>query len=83
MNQNTTSHTRPDRQVYVDNRGKFPLEELRKYGSQWVAWSADGSAILAHDRDLLVVARQIKRAGLASAAVVLERIPAGGEVTIL
>ena len=32
--------------VYADNRARFPLEELRKYADQWVAFSLDGSRVL-------------------------------------
>ena len=33
--------------VYRENRAKFPVEELRKWDGQWVAFSADGQHILA------------------------------------
>lgn len=75
--------SQPDRRLYLENRGKFPLEELMNYGNQWVAWSADGSTIIAHHEDLLEVGRRIKEAGIDSTNVVLELIPAEGEVTLL
>jgi hypothetical protein len=37
----------PDPAVYAANKAKFPPEELRKYAGQWVAWSLDGTRILA------------------------------------
>ena len=36
------------RQEYLANRTMFPLEELAKYSGQWVAWSPDGTRIVAH-----------------------------------
>jgi hypothetical protein len=32
--------------VFLENREKFPSEELQKYAAQWVAWSPDGSRIV-------------------------------------
>jgi hypothetical protein len=36
-----------DAATYLKNRRAFPLEELEKYAGQWVAWSLDGSHIVA------------------------------------
>jgi hypothetical protein len=33
--------------VYERNRAQIPLDELKKYAGQWVAFSMDGSRILA------------------------------------
>jgi Family of unknown function (DUF5678) len=33
--------------VFIPNRQAFPLEELEKYAGQWVAWSPDGTHIVA------------------------------------
>jgi hypothetical protein len=74
---------RPDRSVYVENRSRFLPEDLLPYADQWVAWSADGSAILAHHRDLAEVARMIEAMGLGREDVVFDHIPPEGEVTTL
>lgn len=34
--------------VFLKNREEFPEEELMKYAGQWIAWSPDGTAIIAH-----------------------------------
>jgi hypothetical protein len=33
--------------IFIKNRQEFPLEELMKYAEQWVAWSPDGTKIVA------------------------------------
>jgi hypothetical protein len=63
-----------DRQVYVDNRSKFMPEDLLPYAGQWVAWSADGSRIVAHNADLGQVVREVERAGLQRDEVVFDHL---------
>lgn len=83
MNEKSPNKARPDRWVYVKNRSSVPLEELAKYGDQWVAWSADGSRIVAHHTDLLEVARMVKDQGVDEEDINYEWIPPGGEVETL
>ena len=33
--------------TFIKNRQAFPVEELMKYVDQWIAWSPDGTAIVA------------------------------------
>ncbi len=72
-----------DPNKYRENRSNFPLEELVPYGDQWVAWNSDATKILAHHEDMLQVTEMLKAMGMASAEVVLEWIPPGGEVDSL
>ncbi len=37
-----------DMSVYLKNRLQFPLHELAKHAGEWVAWSPDGTRIVAH-----------------------------------
>jgi hypothetical protein len=37
--------------VFESNRRAFPDEELLKYAGQWIAWSPDGTAIVAHSAE--------------------------------
>jgi hypothetical protein len=69
--------------VYRRNRDAHSLEELARYGDQWVAWSADGRDIVAHHADPNVVWDEVKAKGLSSEDVVVEWIPPGGEVECL
>ena len=34
-----------------ENRNRFPAEELEKYRGQYIAWSLDGTRIIAHADD--------------------------------
>jgi hypothetical protein len=84
MNDKPRDKVKPDRRVYVENRGKFPLEELNKYAGQWVAWSLDGSRIVAHHEDLGEAVRQVEAAGLDREDVIFDCIPPeGAGMTIL
>jgi hypothetical protein len=38
-------------QVYLKNRLAFPLEELAKHRGEWVAWSPDGTRLVAASPD--------------------------------
>jgi len=39
-------------QQYLKNRVAFPLAELAKHRGKWVAWSPDGSRLVASSPDL-------------------------------
>jgi hypothetical protein len=78
-----SENTKPDRKVYVENRTKFLPEDLLPYANQWVAWSADGSRIVAHHPNLAEVARQVEAQGLEREDVVFDHLPPEGEVTTL
>ncbi len=69
----------PDRDTYLKNRYSFPLDELTRLADQWVAWSADGTKIVAHDRDLQRVTERVRAAGFGSEEVNFEFIPPGDE----
>jgi hypothetical protein len=47
MNANSARPEPPDLSHYEENRSKFPLEELAKYGGKHVAFSSDGTRIVA------------------------------------
>ena len=69
--------------VYVANRAKFLPEDLIPYEGQWVAWSLDGSRIVAHHEDLEQVEREVQQAGLTLEDVIFDSIPPGGVVETL
>jgi LDH2 family malate/lactate/ureidoglycolate dehydrogenase len=74
---------RPDTRLYSANRSKFPPEELAKYAGQWIAWSADGTRILAHGEDQDAVEAELRAAGIAYSEVVWSSVPPLEEDTLL
>ena len=83
MSETATNKTPVDRQVYVTNRGKFLPEDLQPYAGQWVAWSADGSRIVAHNIDLGQAVREVEQAGLQREDVVFSHLPMNLEVDFI
>ena len=65
-----------DANLFNINRNKVPLTELQKYAGQWVAWSADGTRIVASHPDMLALCDIIDRSGLKPFEVVLSQIHA-------
>ncbi len=59
---------------HVTNRNAVPTEELLKYENQHVAWSLDGTHILAGDEDPLKLVAQLTAAGYRSDEYVLSFI---------
>ena len=48
---------------HIENRNEFPVEELLKYEGKYVAWSLDGTRILAGDKDPLRLDASLTAAG--------------------
>jgi hypothetical protein len=48
---------------HSENRNRFPPEELEKYRGQWIAWSLDGTRIIAHSDDPDALPALILQAG--------------------
>jgi hypothetical protein len=63
----------PDPQ-FLENRNKFPTEELWKYAGQHVAWSWDGTRILASAPDEAQLYRKMAEAGIDPQRVVLDYV---------
>jgi hypothetical protein len=58
--------------TYETNRAKFSLAELQKLAGQWVAFSLDGSRILASAETLATLEKQLAAAGVDAELVALE-----------
>ena len=65
-----------DANLFNINRNKVPLSELQKYAGQWVAWSADGTHIVASHPTMLGLCDLLDKEGIDSMSVVLSEIHA-------
>jgi hypothetical protein len=59
---------------YRQNRARFPASDLKRYGGQWVAFSADGRRVVASGESLAQVSERVSAAREDLREVVLERI---------
>ncbi|HXG10297.1 MAG TPA: DUF5678 domain-containing protein [Gemmataceae bacterium] len=64
------------------NRNALPEEELKKYYGKHVAWSLDGTRIVASGEDDFEVFKAIEAAGYTSDQVVLSYIPFPDEIIL-
>jgi glucose/arabinose dehydrogenase len=71
-----------DMQQFLTNRQQFPPGELAKYAGKYIAWSPDGTLILASDDDLEKVAAAVEDQGYDSAEIVLSSVPFPDEVVL-
>src|SRR3954464_13485565 len=53
-----------DMGVYAMNRAKFPVEELAHYRGEHIAFSADGTRIVAHGTDRAAVIAELQKRGI-------------------
>jgi len=66
-----------------ENFNKFPPEELFKYAGQYVAFSLDGSVILASGADWLEMEDRLKELGIDPSRVIGAYMPREDEHTLL
>jgi hypothetical protein len=64
--------TMPDLSSFRENKNKFPPEELARYVGQHVAWSPDGTRILASGDSMSAVDEQLQAAGIDPSMVVFD-----------
>jgi hypothetical protein len=60
---------------FYENQRNFPPEQLRQYAGRYVAWSLDGSRILASAETMEAVEQQLIAAGIKPSHVVGDYIP--------
>ena len=65
-----------DGNLFIVNRNKFTYEQLAPYAGQHVAWSTDGTRIIAHHADVAELFRTVEAMGLAGDEVVFDYLPA-------
>jgi hypothetical protein len=71
-----------DMQLYLRNRRTFSLDELDKYAGKYVAWSPDGTRIIASADDLSTLCRAVDSTAFDPADVVMEPVPLPDEVVL-
>jgi hypothetical protein len=69
-------------QTWLKNRQKFPPQELMKYAGRYVAWSPDGTRIIASDEDEERLDELMKAGGHDPAQVVVSFVPFPDEVVL-
>ncbi len=70
MSETKKSMNPPDLSLYEHNRSQFSLEELAKYAGQHIAFSADGTCILASGSSMDEVEQKLEAAGIDPSQVV-------------
>jgi hypothetical protein len=70
-----------DLEQFMSNRNAFPREELAQFLGKHVAWSEDGSRILAADSDPLKVIAALKAAGYDPGETMIEAITSPDEIS--
>jgi glucose/arabinose dehydrogenase len=70
MSANNERPEPPDLSQYEENRRKFPLDELAKYWGKHVAFSPDGTRILASGDSIAEVDDKLDAAGIHFSQVV-------------
>ena len=69
--------TNADYLTFVENREKFPWDELKQYAGQQIAWSWDATKILAFGCDHEEVFRKLDAAGIDPSEVVFDYVDDG------
>lgn len=69
-------------ELFARNRAQFPDDELRKYGGKWVAFSGDGTRIVASAERLEDLDRAVIEAGEDPQEVGLEKVHSDDGVLI-
>ena len=75
MSANGPEVVRPDTRFFDKNRYQFPLNELVKYAGRTIAWTPDGTRIVANGPDFLTLWNQFKAQGINPSEFVYEDIP--------
>ena len=55
---------------FLENQRNFPAQELALYHGQHIAWSWDGSRIIAADRDRRALDQKLRDAGIDTLKVI-------------
>lgn len=64
---------------FIENRAKMSPDKLEQYAGKHIAWSPDGTRIIAADTDPMKVVAAVKIAGYDPQDCVLSSVPATDE----
>jgi hypothetical protein len=64
-----------NRRRFLENRAKFPLDELARHAGGWVAWKPDGTRIIASARNPEDLVDLVRAGGEDPTQCILEGIP--------
>src|SRR5271155_226792 len=70
----TTSSAEPLVTQFLRNRALYRVDQLQPYDGQWVAFSKDGTKIIAAAPDLLELGRKLEEIGQDPQQVVFEQL---------
>ena len=71
-----------DMQGHMENRSRFPAEELEKYAGRYVAWSPDGTRIVAAADRLTELAPAVAASEFEPKDCVLSYVPGPDELIL-
>jgi hypothetical protein len=75
MNPNGARPEPPDTRVFSQNRAKFPPSDLIPYCGKSIAWTPDGTRIVASGPDFSTLWDQLQNAGADPGQLVFEDVP--------
>jgi hypothetical protein len=82
MNETQQRLPYPDLSKYQENRRNFPPEELAKYAGKFVAFSPDGTRVVASGADREELWQKLEAAGIPISQVVGSYIPSDDAVLL-
>ena len=71
-----------DMREFLKNRSQFAAADLGKYAGLYIAWSPDGTKIIASNGDAMKLVAAVKSAGFNPQECVISSVPEGEEVVL-
>ena len=63
-----------DIETFRSNQSRLPAQELKKYNGKYVAWSPDGTHIIASDKDPERLCRKLVKRGFKPGEVLVDTV---------